>query len=112
MVVDTYGGGGGVRVFKLALLPAHPAQMPVLINNVTVQDGEDHTRHNGQRVLPIQKGQGWQVHIIACPHLCRSPRGVHLGRRFFIYAADAAVALGGTATFLPPSCEKVRQGDW
>ena len=71
-----------MRVFTLALLTAHPRQIPVLTKNVTVKGEEYHPRNNGQQVIPILKGQGGQVRFITRPHPCRSPRGVHLGQRF------------------------------
>ena len=55
------GRGWGRASFTLAVLPAHPAQMPVLTKNVTVQDGEDCPYHNGPQVFPAPKGQGGQV---------------------------------------------------
>ena len=36
-----WGGGRDVHVFKLAVLPAYPIQVPVLAKNVAVQGGED-----------------------------------------------------------------------
>ena len=43
MVVYTSVGGGDVQVFTFTVLPAHPTQMPVLANNMAVQDGEECT---------------------------------------------------------------------
>ena len=71
-----------MRVFTIAVLPSHPTKIPFLTNNVTVQGGEDLPLQNRPQVLPIPKGQGGQVRFIARLHLCRSPRGIHLGKSF------------------------------
>ena len=73
-----------MRIFTLVVLPAHPAKIPVIAKNVTMQGGEDRPCHNGPQVLPIPKGQGGQVCVIACLRSCRSPRSSHLGRGFLV----------------------------
>ena len=68
MVVATSGVGGDVRVFMLTVLPAHPAQMPVLAKKMAVQGVEDRPHQNVPRVIFIPKGQEGQVRIIAHLH--------------------------------------------
>ena len=92
-------GGGDVRVFTLAVLPAHPTQITVLANKVIVQGGEDCYQQNGPQVLPVPKGQGGQVRVISCPHLCNPPRGIHLRQGFLISVTSAAVVSAAAATF-------------
>ena len=108
-------GGWDVRVFTLTVLPAHPAQMPVLANNKDVQGGEDRPLQNGPQVLLISKGQVGQVRVIVHIHSCEASRGRHLEQGFLIpsaIAAAAAAALGGTPAFWPPSCDEVSQWGW
>ena len=104
-----------MRVFTLAVLPAHPAQMPVIAKNVTVQGGEDRPRQNGPQVVPISKVQGGQVHGIAHLNSCVAPRGRHLWRGFLIPAAATAAntaAIGVTPACWPPSYNKVGKLGW
>ena len=96
-----------MRVFTLAVFPSDPAQIPVLANNMTVQDKEERPHQIGTLVLPIPKGQVGQVHVIPRLHSYGSPCGHHLGRDFFIPAAAATTNLGGTPACWPPSCNEV-----
>ena len=49
------GGGGGMQVFMLTVLPEHSAQVPVLAKNVTLDRGEDHPRQNDAQVFLVPK---------------------------------------------------------
>ena len=103
-------GGGDVRVFMLAVLPAHPAQNPFIANNIAVQCGGGIPCQNVPRFLPILMGQGEQVRVIAHLNLCGDPRGHRLGRGFLIPTnAAVASALVGTPTSWPSSCDEVGQ---
>ena len=86
-----------MQVFTLAVLPVHPAQMPILTTNVNMQGGEDRPRQNGPQFLPFPKRQGGQVRFIARPYSCRSPCGAHLGHDFLNSAAAAIVSSGAAA---------------
>ena len=87
-----------MQVFTLAVLPAHPAQMPFLTNNATLQGGEDRLHQNGPRVLPTPNGQGGQVRFIVGLHFCRSPVAPTLGMTFFNSTAVAATIVAAAAT--------------
>ena len=94
-----------MQVCTLTVLPAHPAQMPVLTKNATMQGREDGPSHNGPQVPPVLKRQGGKLCFIALPHSCRSSRGAHLGRWFFISsAAAAAVAVVAAASGGTTAC--------
>ena len=95
-----------MRVFTLAVIPAHPAQMPVLAKKMAVQGEEGRPCQDGPRVIPIPKGQRGQVRIIAHLHLCGAPRDSHLGRGFL---NPAAAALGGPPACWTTSCNEVDQ---
>ena len=73
MVFAASGGGRDVRVFRLAVLPAHPTHVPVLVKIMATQGGEDRPRQDRPSFLPIPKGQGWKVRVIAHPHSGRAP---------------------------------------
>ena len=105
MVVATSGVVGG-ESFRLAILPSHPAQMPVLAKKMAVQGEEGRPCQDGPQVIPIPKGQRGQVRIIAHLHLCGAPRDSHLGRGFF---NPAAAALGGPPACWTTSCKEVDQ---
>ena len=61
-------GVRGVQAFPLAILPAGPAQVPVLSMNCTVQVQEDRPCQYGTQVLPVPKEQGEQVRVLVHPH--------------------------------------------
>ena len=93
-----------MQVFTLPVLPAHPAQIPVLTNNVTVQGREDRPRQNGQQFISVMKGHGEQVHFIARPHLCRPPCGTHLGSKFLNAASATTAAAAAVTVAAAASC--------
>ena len=47
-----------MRIFTLAVLPAHPPQMPVITKNMAMHIWEDLPFQDGPQVLPVPKGQG------------------------------------------------------
>ena len=57
-----------MRAFPLAVLPAGPAQVPVLANNYTVQGWEDRPHQYRTHAIPVQKVQGGQVRVVKHPH--------------------------------------------
>ena len=73
-----------MQVFKLPVLPAQRAQMPVLTKNVTVQGGENLPCYNESLVLFVLEVQGRRVRFISRPHSYRHPCGANLGHAFFI----------------------------
>ena len=62
------GGGGDVRVFTLAVLPAQSAQVPFLAKNVALDRGEGRLCQNCVRVFFVPKGQGGEMHFISHLH--------------------------------------------
>ena len=89
-----------MRVFTIAVFPAHPTQVQFIEYNGIVQGQEDCPFQDGTRVLPLLKGKGGQVRIITYPHTRAHPRGMDFS--FFgsgaIATASAAVDSAAAAT--------------
>ena len=91
-----------MQVFTFAVIPAHPAQVPVLVNNMAVQGGEDGPHQEDPQVIPVRKGQSGKVRIVPCPHPRATPNISNLGLGISATAADD--------TFCLSPCEDFRQG--